>query len=275
MIFSLWRPFAFNRFLLNKLSHSVSFSTTNRLDSVSSPNLSVNVDPERNVSHSEPMIIDPLDVPDYFDVHSLVSLRKLFDSRAHLGHKDGSTNEYMTSYLYGSRLGVTIIDLNQTVARLKDALNFTAHIAFRGGVILFVSNHKETGQYVEKVAKECNEYAHCRHYQTSTLTRSRNFFGKVMRLPDLCIFLSTFNNVFLEHDGIRDCAKMFIPSVAICDSNSDPRLVTYPVPGNDDTPMAIHLYCDLFKEAILRGKARREEILKEISAESKESFGDE
>lgn len=96
-----------------------------------------------------------------------------------------------------------------------------------------------------------------------------------MRLPDLCIFLSTFNNVFLEHDGIRDCAKMFIPSVAICDSNSDPRLVTYPVPGNDDTPMAIHLYCDLFKEAILRGKARREEILKEISAESKESFGDE
>ena len=63
---------------------------------------------------------------------------------------------------------------------------------------------------------------------------------------------------------------MLIPSIAICDSNSDPRLVTYPVPGNDDTPVAIHLYCDLFKEAVLRGKSKREEILAKFSEQNKE-----
>ncbi|XP_015786307.1 28S ribosomal protein S2, mitochondrial [Tetranychus urticae] len=264
-MFSFLRPLALHNCfakLPNLSSKAVRFS------SLGSQSVKIAEDPEKVSSSDEPVIINPLDVPDYFGVHQLVSLKQLFDNRVHFGHKEGSLNEYMVPYLYGSRLGVCIIDLNQTVARLKDALNFTAHIAFRGGVILFVSNHKETGQYVEKIAKECGEYAHCRHYQSATFTASEVFFGKVMRLPDLCIFLSTFNNVFLEHDGVRDCAKLFIPSIAICDTNSDPRLVTYPVPGNDDTPSAIHLYCDLFKQAILKGKAAKEEIYNRIAAES-------
>ena len=67
----------------------------------------------------------------------------MFEARVHFGHKEGTLNEHMTPYIYGSRNGVLIFDLNQTVEKLRAALNFTAHISFRGGLILFISNHRE------------------------------------------------------------------------------------------------------------------------------------
>jgi small subunit ribosomal protein S2 len=82
-------------------------------------------------------------------------------------------------------------------------------------------------------------------------------FGAVTRLPDLCIFLNTLTTILTQHTAVRDCAKMCIPTVGIVDTNCNPNLVTYPVPGNDDTPCAVELYCKLFKEAIKRGKEYR------------------
>jgi small subunit ribosomal protein S2 len=80
-------------------------------------------------------------------------------------------------------------------------------------------------------------------------------------LPDLIIFLSTLNNVFETHPAVTDAAKLLIPSVGIVDSNSDPTLITYPVPGNDDTYSSIELFCQLFKQSILLGKTKRKEML--------------
>lgn len=62
----------------------------------------------------------------------------------------------------------------------------------------------------------------------------------------------------MTHTGIRDAAKMGIATVGIVDSNCNPNMITYPVPGNDDTPASIELYCRLFKTAILRGKEKKE-----------------
>lgn len=70
-----------------------------------------------------------------------------------------------------------------------------------------------------------------------------------------------------RHTGIRDSAKMNIPTIGIVDSNCDPDLITYVVPGNDDTPTAIDLYCKVFKEAILRGKQKRQELLLKMKSE--------
>lgn len=64
-----------------------------------------------------------------------------------------------------------------------------------------------------------------------------------------------------QHTAIRDSAKMNIPTIGIVDSNCNPDLVTYVVPGNDDSPAAISLYCNLFKEAILRGKQKRQQAM--------------
>lgn len=74
-----------------------------------------------------------------------------------------------------------------------------------------------------------------------------------------------------QHTAIRDAAKMNIPTIGIVDSNCNPDLVTYVVPGNDDSPTAIDLYCRIFKEAILRGKQKRQQLLMEIEKEDQEN----
>lgn len=83
-------------------------------------------------------------------------------------------------------------------------------------------------------------------------------------LPDLCIFLNTLTTVLTQHTAVRDAAKINIPTIGIVDSNCSPELITYLVPGNDDSPASIDLYCKLFKEAILRGKQKREQFLSEM-----------
>nr|CAG4645729.1 EOG090X0B5N [Lynceus sp. MCZ IZ 141354] len=202
-------------------------------------------------------IKDPLKFPDYFGVRKLFTLKQLFAARVHMGHKVGTLHPGMKPFLFGTRLDHCIFDLNQTVEQLLAALNFTAHIAYRGGVIIFISHYPQHTLLVEKTAKEAGEYAHAREWKLNIFTNSENWYGAVTRLPDLCIFFSTLNSLNEEHVGIKDAAKMCIPSVAITDSNSNPNLVTFPVPGNDDSPVAIQLYCNLFKEAILLGKKER------------------
>ena len=208
-------------------------------------------------------LINPLDYKDFFEVKDLVKLQDLFEARVHLGHKEGSRNPFMVPYLFGNRLGTDIIDLEQTLPLFQDALNFTAHIAFRNGVILFISHNLQTLPLVEKLAMECEEYSHCRRWKSGTLTNSIIQFGSIVRLPDLVIFLSTHDNVFEEHQAVVEAAKMNIPTVGIVDSSCDPRLVTYPIPGNDDSPSSIELYCKLFKQAIMAGKNKRKEALEQ------------
>lgn len=200
--------------------------------------------------------------PDYFNVHNLFTVKDLFDARVHYGHKVGSLDERMLSYIYGSRLGHVIFDLDKTADYLRAALNIAAHVAYREGVIVFFLRNAQSSHMVEKTARECGEYAHTRFWRGGIFTNSTKQFGAVTRLPDLCIFLNTLNTVLLQHTAIRDAAKMSIVTVGVVDSNCNPNMIAYPVPGNDDSPASIALYCKLFKEAILRGKEKRKEDLK-------------
>lgn len=174
----------------------------------------------------------------------------------------------MKPYIYGSRLGYTIFDLDQTASHLRLALNFAAHIAYRGGVILFLNRGSQNAHLVEKTAMDCGEFSHTRFWRGGILTNANVQFRAVTRLPDLCIFLNTLNNVMTQHAALKDSAKMSIPTIGVVDSNCNPNLVSYPIPGNDDSPVAIELYCRLFKEAILRGKEKRKEHLMEKSEEA-------
>ncbi|CAH1155747.1 unnamed protein product [Phaedon cochleariae] len=200
---------------------------------------------------------EALQHPDYFSVHNLFTVKDLFDARVHYGHKEGSLDERMLPYIYGSRLGHVVFDLDKTAEHLRQALNIAAHIAYRGGIILFFLRGSQNSHIVECTAKECNEYAHTRFWRGGIFTNSEKQFGAVTRLPDLCIFLNTLNNVLTQHTAIRDAAKMAIATIGIVDSNCNPNLITYPVPGNDDSPIAIEFYCKLFKNAIMRGKQKR------------------
>lgn len=111
----------------------------------------------------------------------------------------------------------------------------------------------------------CGEYSHCREWRIGTFTDSTNFFESVTRLPDLLIFLSTLNNIFEPHPAIAEAAKHMIPSIAVVDSNADPCLITYPVPGNDDSRQSVAYFCRLFEAAIGAGKAKRAQCLAETT----------
>ncbi|KAK4877301.1 hypothetical protein RN001_009807 [Aquatica leii] len=200
-----------------------------------------------------------LNSPDYFNVHNLFTVKDLFDARVHYGHKEGSIDERMLPYIYGSRLGHIIFDLNKTADYLRNALNIAAHVAYRDGIILFFLRGAQNAHIVEKTALECGEFAHTRFWRGGIFTNAEKQFGAVTRLPDLCIFFNTLNNVLIQHTAVRDSAKMGIATIGIVDSNCNPNLITYPVPGNDDSPISIQLYCKLFKAAILRGKEKRKE----------------
>lgn len=191
----------------------------------------------------------------------MFTIKDLFEARVHYGHKEGSLDNRMLPYIYGSRLGHIIFDLDKTAEYLKVALNITAHIAYRGGIVLFFLRNAQNSHMVEKYAQECGEYAYTRRWRGGVFTNADMQFGAVTRLPDLCIFLSTLNDVLVQHYAVRDAAKMGIASVGIVDSNCNPNLITYPVPGNDDSPASIELYCKLFKNAVLRGKEKRKEHL--------------
>nr|CAG4647303.1 EOG090X0B5N [Megafenestra aurita]SVE92577.1 EOG090X0B5N [Megafenestra aurita] len=202
-------------------------------------------------------LLNPLRFPDFFGVRKLIKIKDLFNARVHLGHKEGTLDPNMKPYIFGSRLGHLIFDLDQTAELLQDALNFTAHIAYRGGIILFACHNPQHTLAIEKAAEQAGEYAHAREWNFPIFTNSEKMYNGVTRLPDLVILLSTLNPKMQEHTAVRDAAKMCIPTIGIVDSNSNPNLITYPVPGNDDSPPAIQLYCDLFRDAILMGKAKR------------------
>ncbi|XP_004483254.1 small ribosomal subunit protein uS2m isoform X2 [Dasypus novemcinctus] len=203
---------------------------------------------------------EPLKHSDFFNVKELFSIRSLFDARVHLGHKAGCRHRFMEPYVFGNRLGQDIIDLEQTAVHLQQALNFTAHVAYRKGIILFVSRHRQFTHLVENTAQACGEYAHARYFKGGLLTNAPVLFGPGVRLPDLLIFLHTLNNVFETHVAVRDAAKMNIPTVGVVDTNCNPCLITYPVPGNDDSPASVQLFCRLFRVVINRAKEKRRQV---------------
>ncbi|XP_017447368.1 small ribosomal subunit protein uS2m isoform X1 [Rattus norvegicus] len=167
---------------------------------------------------------------------------------------------FMEPYIFGNRLGQDIIDLDQTALNLQLALNFTAHVAYRKGIILFVSRNRQFSHLIETTAQACGEYAHTRYFKGGLLTNAQLLFGPTVRLPDLIVFLHTLNNVFESHVAVRDAAKMNIPTVGIVDTNCNPCLITYPIPGNDDSPQAIQLFCKLFRTTINRAKEKRRQM---------------
>ena len=194
----------------------------------------------------------------------MFSLKDLFEKRVHMGHKSGVRDPNMLPYLFGNRLGMDIIDLEQTVLMMRNALNFLGHVALREGLILFVSRNRQMMPHIEKAAKDCGEYAHCRFWRGGILTNSTIQFQSTTRLPDLMIFMNTLSNSFEQHSAVRDAAKLSIPTIGIVDSNCDPTLITYPIPGNDDTPVTVNYYLSLFKEVILKAKDKRKEMAGQI-----------
>ena len=116
--------------------------------------------------------IDPMKSMDYFGVHKLFTVEDLFKARVHLGHHAKAETLQMRPFIYGRRFETSIIDLDESALLLRQALNFLAHLSYKGGIVLFLARQPQLVHLVEKAAIEMGEYAHCREWLTTILTAS-------------------------------------------------------------------------------------------------------
>jgi len=230
------------------------------------------------------------------------TMRQLLEAGVHFGHTSRRWNPKMAPYIFGKRNGVHILDLEQTVPLLHQALQFVRDVTAGGGRVLFVGTKRQASEKVAEAAKRCGQYYVDHRWLGGMLTNWKTISQSIRRLKNLEEQLSkedtgltkkeTLNLtrergkldralggikemgglpdvIFVidtnkEHIALDEARVLKIPVVAVLDSNSSPEGVTYPIPGNDDAIRAIGLYCDLISDAVLDG----------IQAEVEASGGD-
>ncbi len=220
-------------------------------------------------------------------------LRQLMEAGVHFGHQTRRWNPAMAPYIYGVRNGVHIIDLTRTVPMLHRALVAIRDTVAQGGRVLFVGTKRQAQEAVAEAARRCGQYYVNHRWLGGTLTNWRTIGQSIRKLRDLEALLADPKktegltkkellhlerrrqkleralggikdmgglpdilfviDVVREAIAVAEARKLGIPIVAICDTNADPRPITYPVPGNDDATRAIQLYCDLVARAVIDG----------------------
>lgn len=219
------------------------------------------------------------------------SMRQLLEAGVHFGHHTRRWNPKMRPFIFGVRNGVHILDLQQTVPMLDQALRAARDIAANGGRILFVGTKRQAQDKVAESAKRCGQYYVNHRWLGGMLTNWKTISGTISRLKELDNILSQEKPKYTKKEilmmtrerekleqsigGIKDMGgqpdalfvidtnkedlaileakKLGIPVIAVLDSNSTPEGVDYPIPGNDDALRAIEIYCDLMSSAILDG----------------------
>ena len=190
----------------------------------------------------------------------------LMASGAHLGHQHSQWNPSMRPFIYGTRNGQSIIDLEQTVVAIKRASMIVKGIVENDGLVLFVGNKNSSPtltKSVERSAKnlESNGYCIPSNWLPGTLTNRYRLLpgGKPLQpppLPDLVIFASPMT---YPH-ALRECALLRIPTIGLIDTDCDPRGVTYSIPANDDSERTAELILNLLAESGKQGLISRKEL---------------
>ena len=220
------------------------------------------------------------------------SLRQLLEAGVHFGHQTQRWDPLMEPYIYGSRNGIHIIDLTQTVPMLDQALNVVRETVAKGGSILFVGTKRQASSPIAEAAEKCAQYYMNHRWLGGTLTNWKTVSQSIQRLKSIDEQVASGSiegltkkerlGVEREHaklkasfDGIAEMGgvpdlvfvvdvkkealavaeanKLGIPVVAVVDTNCSPSGVDYMIPGNDDASRAIGLYCDLVSRAALDG----------------------
>jgi small subunit ribosomal protein S2 len=226
-----------------------------------------------------------------FTMMPTFTMRQLLEAGVHYGHQTRRWDPKMAPYLYGSRSGIHIIDLQQTVPMLHHALQVIRDVVAGGGRVLFVGTKRQASQKVKESASLCGQYYVNHRWLGGMLTNWKTISQSIKRLreldeqmeqgthgftkKELLTLERERNKLDLSLGGIKDMGgvpdvlfiidtnkediaikeanKLGIPVVAIVDSNSNPDGIDYLVPGNDDAQRAIDLYCTLVSAAVLDG----------------------
>jgi len=219
------------------------------------------------------------------------TMRQLLEAGVHFGHSTRRWNPKMDKFLFGERNKIHIIDLQQTVPLLHQALVAVRNIAANGGRILFVGTKRQASIKIADAARKSGQYFVNHRWLGGTMTNWRTVSNSITRLRALDDQLSGDIHGFTkkellgltrerekleralggikemgglpdilvvidtnkEANAVAEANKLEIPVVAIIDSNSNPDGIDHPIPGNDDASRSIQLYCDLISDSILDG----------------------
>lgn len=243
-------------------------------------------------------------------------IKQLLEAGVHFGHQTQRWNPKMKKYIFGHRSGIYIIDLEKTVECLNTARDFLKDMAAKGGQILFIGTKKQAQMIIEEEAKRSQMYfvknrwlgGLLTNYQTvkksidrlktieqmsengiwQNLTKketARLTKEKEKLLRDLGGIRDMRNlpqAVFIvdpkkEEIAVKEANKLNIPVVSLIDTNSDPDLIDYPIPGNDDALKAIRIVTSLAADSIIEGRKEYltgQAVKSKIEAESKEEGQD-
>lgn len=222
-------------------------------------------------------------------------IRSLLDAGVHFGHQTKRWNPKMKPFIFGSRSGIYIIDLERTQRCLATALEFLETLAATGRLVLFVGTKKQARPILEAEAQRAEMPYVTTRWLGGTLTNFQTIRGNLDRMRLLrqqkaegvfermikkeakrCVRqLEKLEEHFCglapltqvpaamfvvdtkrEEIAVREANRLSIPIVAICDTNSDPELIDYPIPGNDDAIRSIRLLVSVVAERILAGRQR-------------------
>lgn len=242
------------------------------------------------------------------------SVEQLLESGAHFGHLTRRWNPKMRNFIFTHRNGIHIIDLRKTQALIEIAREAVLEIASQGKIVLFVGTKPQAKVPVENAAKACATNYVVERWLGGMLTnfstirksikqlasidkreadgtfekitkkerlmlgrerdRLRQVFGgieQMSRLPGALFVV----DIKKEHLAIKEAKILGIPVIGIVDTNSDPEIVDFPIPANDDSVKTIELICKVMGDAIIEGrevaKTRAAEIGSQQDRESKES----
>lgn len=223
-----------------------------------------------------------------------VTMRQMLEAGVHFGHQTRYWNPKMGQYIFGARGKIHIINLEKTVPLFNDAMNFISSVAQKRGTILFLGTKRSARESIREEAERCGMPFMNQRWLGGTLTNFRTVKQSVARLKELeagetdgtfdklvkhevlglrrerdkleaslggikemnrlpdAIFVIDIGH---EDIAIKEAKKLGIPVIAVVDTNYNPELVDYAIPGNDDAIRAVQLYARAAADAVLEGKA--------------------
>lgn len=219
------------------------------------------------------------------------TMRQLLEAGVHFGHHTRRWNPKMAPYIFGVRNNIHIINLEETVPLLYQALTMVKDTVASGGRILFVGTKRQASEKIAESAKRCGQYYVNHRWLGGMMTNWKTVSQSIKRLKDYTAMLEKPNSIYTkkeilkltreknnlerslggikelggvpdllfvidtnkENIAIQEANKLGIPIIAVLDTNSNPDGIRYPIPGNDDASRAINLYCSLVSSAILEG----------------------
>ncbi len=224
---------------------------------------------------------------------AVVTMKQLLGAGVHFGHQTRRWNPKMRRFILGERNGIYLIDLRQTMEGIEEAYSFVRDLVAGGGTILFVGTKKQTQGPIAEYAKACGmPYVNERwlggmltNFQTVSarvqrmkefeameragdfdampkkealrhtrelekLQRNLGGIRDLEKLPDAIFVIDTKK----EHIAVSEANKLGMPVVAVVDTNCDPDLITYVIPGNDDAIRAGTLLCRVIADAVVEGR---------------------